>query len=331
MNGSIDSILDNIAGPSTSNVNGEAEDLSCNKTSTVKEEKTVENNPENTTPKKGAVIPNSNTTNKAKKRKKILRDSKAPKQPLTGYFRFLNDRREKVRTENPTMPFSEITKQLAAEWNVLPTDQKQQYLDAAEQDKERYSKEFEEYKKTDAYKAFVEKQAAKKDKKVKKEKNEADNSTTSEAPPATNNVPNQIKNDDGTVEIPIFTEEFLEHNKTCEAELRQLRKSTTDYESQNAVLQRHVDSLHAAVTQLETDTNYYKTSTATLQQYLDKLRVQLVSCFSNMPLTDAHDGATSENVDSYIDRLDYLISNNHVEPALKNAVRTAITRVELIK
>ena len=41
------------------------------------------------------------------------------------FLRFLNDRREKVRSENPTMPFSEITKQLAAEWNTLPTDQKQ--------------------------------------------------------------------------------------------------------------------------------------------------------------------------------------------------------------
>lgn len=67
--------------------------------------------------------------------------------------------------------------------------------------------------------------------------------------------------------------------------MRQLRKSTTDYESQNAVLQRHVDSLHAAVVQLEADTNYYKTSTTTLQQYLDKLRSQLVSCLSNIPLT----------------------------------------------
>lgn len=64
-------------------------------------------------------------------------------------------------------------------------------MDAAEQDKERYSKEFEEYKKTDAYKAFLEKQAAKKEKKVKKgknEKTETHNSTAIETPPATNNV-----------------------------------------------------------------------------------------------------------------------------------------------
>lgn len=45
----------------------------------------------------------------------------------------------------------------------------QQYLDAAEKDKERYSREFEEYKKTDAYKTFLQKKAAKKKKDQKKD------------------------------------------------------------------------------------------------------------------------------------------------------------------
>lgn len=37
----------------------------------------------------------------------------------------MNDRREKVRAENPNISFSEITKLLANEWNQLPQDQKQ--------------------------------------------------------------------------------------------------------------------------------------------------------------------------------------------------------------
>jgi len=49
----------------------------------------------------------------------------APKQPLTGYVRFLNDRREKIRADNPTLTFSEITKLLGAEWTKLPADEKQ--------------------------------------------------------------------------------------------------------------------------------------------------------------------------------------------------------------
>jgi len=39
--------------------------------------------------------------------------------------RFLNDRREKIRADNPTLTFSEITKLLGAEWTKLPANEKQ--------------------------------------------------------------------------------------------------------------------------------------------------------------------------------------------------------------
>jgi len=42
-----------------------------------------------------------------------------------GYIRFLNDRRDQFRSENPNLPFAEITKVLATEWNQLPADKKQ--------------------------------------------------------------------------------------------------------------------------------------------------------------------------------------------------------------
>lgn len=38
------------------------------------------------------------------------------------------------------------------------------------------------------------------------------------------------------VDIPIFTEQFLQHNKLRETELRQLRKANIDYEQQASVL-----------------------------------------------------------------------------------------------
>ena len=61
---------------------------------------------------------------KGKKRKRA-RDMNAPKQPLTGYVRFLNDRREKIRADNPALSFSEITKLLGAEWSKLAPEDKQ--------------------------------------------------------------------------------------------------------------------------------------------------------------------------------------------------------------
>ena len=49
------------------------------------------------------------------------KDENAPRMPLTGYIRFLNDRRETIKMENPNMNFTEVTKLLGSEWsNMLP-------------------------------------------------------------------------------------------------------------------------------------------------------------------------------------------------------------------
>ncbi|XP_011860724.1 PREDICTED: high mobility group protein 20A isoform X2 [Vollenhovia emeryi] len=267
---------------------------------------------------KRSVTATGNTPNRTKKRKKAPRDATAPRQPLSGYFLFLNDRREKVRNQNPSLTFTEITKLLAAEWSKLPIDQKQHFLDAAEQDKERYNREFSDYKQTEAYRLFNEKQSERQNE-SKKERNGTD----------VNAEQNDKDNDFTGFDIPIFTEEFLDHNKACEAELRQLRKATSDYESQNAVLQRHVDSLHAAVNRLESETNQQRTTNQTLQRHLDSLRSQLAGCFATIPLPGTHDGATLQNIDSYFERLESLLSSN-AEQSLRNAVRSAVSRLELI-
>ncbi|XP_014204491.1 high mobility group protein 20A [Copidosoma floridanum] len=336
-------IADNSSQTSHSNMNGtDLSNKKCNKETEMREEtdapKEKEPVKENSTPKKAS---GTNAVGKAKKRKKCPKDAKAPKQPLTGYFRFLNDRREKVRTEHPTMPFSEITKFLAAEWNVLPSNEKKQYLDAAEQDKERYNREMNDYKQTDAYRLFLEKQQSAEEKNdLKKEKNGTDTPASTAATTISVSVPTPLSkindpkkgktDENGTVEIPIFTEEFLEHNKACEAELRQLRKSTTDYESQNAVLQRHVESLRQAVTRLETDTSNQETANQALQRYLDNLRSQLTTSLSNTPLAGAYQGATLQNIDAYVEKLDCLVNGN-MEPTLRSSLRSAVSRLDFIK
>lgn len=84
-------------------------------------------------------------------------------------MRYLNDRRESVRAANPNLPFAEITKILASEWSNLPADKKQQYLIAAEQDRERYTREYNAYKQTEAYKLFTQQQNEKKMKENREE------------------------------------------------------------------------------------------------------------------------------------------------------------------
>ncbi|CAG2063406.1 unnamed protein product, partial [Timema podura] len=85
-------------------------------------------------------------------------------------------------------------------------------------------------------------------------------------------------------DIPIFTEEFLDHNKGREAELRQLRKSNTDYEQQNAILQKHIENMKAAVDKLEVETSQQRSNNAALQQHLDSMRAILTTNFASIPL-----------------------------------------------
>lgn len=62
--------------------------------------------------------------NKAKRRKRV-RDAAAPKHPLSGYVRFMNDHRDRIKAENPKSNFTIVTKILAGEWSKLGSPEKQ--------------------------------------------------------------------------------------------------------------------------------------------------------------------------------------------------------------
>lgn len=196
---------------------------------------------------------------------------------------------------------------LAGEWTNLPSDKKQQYLDAAELDRERYTKEYNAYKQTDAYKLFTQQQN---DKKLKEMTNCNNNSSSNNKEEQFNSksVTQQIvtaaivatdaaappppdlllefgsSNINNNFDIPIFTEEFLDHNKTRDAELRQLRKSNTDYEQQNAILQKHIENMKDAIGKMEVEIEQQEKNNASLQKHLDHLRVTLSAGFSGVKL-----------------------------------------------
>jgi len=254
---------------------------------------------------------------KGKKRKKSPRDVNAPRQPVTGYVLFLSDRREHVRTENPTAPFAEITKILAYEWGKMPPQEKQKYLEEAEKDKERYLRELQQYKQTESYKIFTKIQEEKKREALEGETNRV-NGTES------------VDNDElPGFDIPIFTEEFLDHNKAREAELRQLRKSNTEYEEQNAILSKHIDNMKAAIDKLEVETNQQRTSNHTLAQYLDKLRSTLTASFATIPLPGSNEVPTVETIDNYMCKLHSLVTGQQNEhEALVSKVKEVVSHIE---
>lgn len=99
---------------------------------------------------------------KGKKRKKEFGDLNKPKAPITGYVRFINSRRAEVKQQHPHLTFPEITKLLGAEWSNLLQEEKQKYLDEAEEDKKRYIEELKIYQQSEQYQAFMKRQSAKK-------------------------------------------------------------------------------------------------------------------------------------------------------------------------
>ena len=180
----------------------------------------------------------------------------------------------------------------------------------------RYDKEFAEYQNTDQYKSYLESQKEKEsapapaatsngESKSKKKKKASTAAASAPAPVPAPVVPvlevkearrderNSFEDSDGELsvaepqhrensnsfDIPIFTEEFLDHNKARELELKQLRKQTGEFEEQNAVLGKHIESMKSAITKLEVDTVQQRQSNAALQHQLDQLRQLVVSNF----------------------------------------------------
>lgn len=243
---------------------------------------------------------------KGKKRRRV-RDVNAPKPPLTGYVRFLNVRRDKVRAENPNLNFSDLTKMLGSEWSKMSQHEKQRYLDEADRDKERYLKELEEYHQTEAYKMF---------KKLQEKKQKTDFIDENDSNQSDTGLEILADGEDTelpSLDIPIFTEEFLDHNRAREAELRQLRKQNTEYEEQNAILSKHIDNMKQAIEKLEVEAVTQRSNNLALQQHLDNLRATLTQNFVAVPLPGTEEVPTLETVDNYMAKLHSIILDSPQE------------------
>lgn len=298
---------------------------------------------------------------KGKKRRKTFRDTNAPKAPLTGYVKFLNEQREKVKLENPELNFPEVTKLLGAQWSKLSAEEKQRYLIEAEKDKERYMVELEAYQKTDAYRNFLKKQTERKRKNL--ENSDGLNSSSNGielcaeddlyCKPCNqyfNNLHNKrehilgrkhkqtvsgkLNESDAEEEdlpgfnAPVFTEEFLKHNEMREDELRQLRKTATEFEEQNAVTSKHVENLKQAIGKIEMETNQQRNTNLVLINHLSNLRAALVQAFENLVLPGTNEVPTLDTIDSYMTRLYSVILDSPQEnEGLITNVREIMSRL----
>lgn len=87
--------------------------------------------------------PTPQTATEPKKNKKV---KTGPTKPKTAYQYFCNDKRVHYKELNPTAAPSEMMKILADAWRNATDDDKKEYEEKAEKDKERYDAEMVEEK-----------------------------------------------------------------------------------------------------------------------------------------------------------------------------------------
>jgi len=217
---------------------------------------------------------------------------------------------------------------------------KAEYVKRAEADKERYNKEFAAYQQTQEYKDFIKEQESQwandsencgspsQSKKIKKEgggeQKKPKKKKTSEGGKLKRSE--EEEDDDArpltsaspfvshTIDIPIFTEEFLEHNKSKEVELKQLRKQANEFEEKNAILQKHVENMRSAITKLEMETLQQQESNGALAKHLESLRRLVIAHFSGTHLSPHRkEPLTMDNVDSYMQELQTIVTERPKE------------------
>lgn len=118
-------------------------------------------------------------------------------------------------------------------------------------------------------------------------------------------------------DIPIFTEEFIDHSKAREQEIRQLRKDVNEFEQQNSVLHKHIDSLKQSSTKIDADMEHYRNQNVQLQKNLDIFRQTMLQCFQTTPLPNTQECAQANNIDDYIMKM-YSIVNSQNQQANNN-------------
>ncbi|KAL9642794.1 hypothetical protein ABK040_009869 [Willaertia magna] len=106
---------------------------------------------------------------KRKTTKKKKTDPDAPKRPLTSYMLFSQEQRKKIVQETPEIKVTEVAKKVGALWKQLSAEQKQPYIDKAEELKKQYKVLKEEYDKNKKEESEEEE-----DKKKKKKKDESE-------------------------------------------------------------------------------------------------------------------------------------------------------------
>ncbi|CAJ0928105.1 unnamed protein product [Ranitomeya imitator] len=115
--------------------------------------------------KKPKIVKEKKPRKKAEGKK--VKDPAAPKRPMSAYMLWLNASREKIKSENPGISITDLSKKAGEIWKGMGKDKKEEWDRKAEEAKRDYEKAMKEYNEN------APSDAPKKDKKTKTEKKAA--------------------------------------------------------------------------------------------------------------------------------------------------------------
>ncbi|XP_029298201.1 FACT complex subunit SSRP1a isoform X2 [Cottoperca gobio] len=96
--------------------------------------------------KKVKVVKEKKERKPRKEKKKKQKDAGAPKRPMSAYMLWLNASRERIKSENPGISITEISKKAGEMWRQLGKDDKEEWDTKAVEAKRQYDIAKKEYK-----------------------------------------------------------------------------------------------------------------------------------------------------------------------------------------
>nr|XP_046262531.1 FACT complex subunit SSRP1a isoform X4 [Scatophagus argus] len=104
------------------------------------------------------------------RKEKKQKDSGGPKRPMSAYMLWLNSSRERIKSENPGISITEISKKAGEMWRQLGKDEKEEWEAKAGEARREYDRAKKEYKESGGGSASVSKKESKKSVGKKEEK-----------------------------------------------------------------------------------------------------------------------------------------------------------------
>ncbi|XP_053307153.1 FACT complex subunit SSRP1 [Spea bombifrons] len=117
--------------------------------------------------KKAKIVKEKKPRKKAEGKKQ--KDPSAPKRPMSAYMLWLNASREKIKSENPGISITDLSKKAGEIWKTMTREKKEEWDRKAEEAKRDYEKAMKEYKES-----APSSEPSKKEKKSKTEKKKAE-------------------------------------------------------------------------------------------------------------------------------------------------------------